>query len=98
MPAGNPFKLRHILKSLLSENKLTASELSRKTEVSKQVLSDWLAGVKPRNIEQVKAVAEYFRISMDYLCFGEDLNSSQSVPVRWISGKFEGRIRIVDET
>jgi transcriptional regulator with XRE-family HTH domain len=95
MPTGNPFKLRQVLKTLLAENKLSAAELSRKTSVSKQVLSDWLAGVRPRNIEQVKAVAEYFGISLDYLCFGETASPAKPVPATWISGRFEGRIRVI---
>ncbi len=62
--------LRKQLKKKLIEHGLTASELSRKTGVARQVISDWLAGVKPRNIEAVKTVADHFKISVDELCFG----------------------------
>lgn len=57
---------------------LTAAELSRRSGVSKQSISDWLAGVQPRSIPQVKKVADVFAISVDSLCFGKDFERERS--------------------
>jgi transcriptional regulator with XRE-family HTH domain len=80
------FRLRHNLVILLKERGLTASQLSRKTGVAKQVLSDWMSGVQPRKIEQLYLVAKELGVSIETICFArsdEDLlaivaNSSKS--------------------
>ena len=80
------FRLRHNLVILLKERGMTASQLSRKTGVAKQVLSDWMSGVQPRKIEQLYLVAKELGVSIETICFArsdEDLlaivaNSSKS--------------------
>lgn len=59
------------LKKLLLENKLNILKLSKLTDVPKSTLSDWIAGNSPKNIAQVKAVADYFKVSIDHLVFGD---------------------------
>lgn len=71
------FRLRQNLGTLLKERGLTASQLSRKTGVAKQVLSDWMSGVQPRKLEQLYVVAKTLGVSMDELCFGDP---GKSVP------------------
>lgn len=63
------FRLRHNLVDALRRRGMTAAELSRRTGVAKQVLSDWSAGVQPRTLEQLYAVARTLELSMDDLCF-----------------------------
>ena len=63
------FRLRHNLAALLRARGMTAAELSRKTGVAKQVLSDWIAGVQPRKLEQLYVVARTLGVSMEELCF-----------------------------
>jgi transcriptional regulator with XRE-family HTH domain len=63
------FRLRHNLATLLKDRSLTAAQLSRKTGVAKQVLSDWMSGVQPRKIEHLYAVARELGVSMESLCF-----------------------------
>jgi transcriptional regulator with XRE-family HTH domain len=65
------FRLRHNLALLLRDRGLTAAQLSRKTGIAKQVLSDWLSGVQPRKIEHLYAVAKVLGVSMDLLCFAQ---------------------------
>ena len=65
------FRLRQNLVTLLKERGLTASQLSRKTGVAKQVLSDWMSGVQPRKIEQLYTVARELGVSIETLCFAQ---------------------------
>jgi transcriptional regulator with XRE-family HTH domain len=65
------FRLRQNLVTLLKERELTASQLSRKTGVAKQVLSDWMSGVQPRKIEQLYTVARELGVSIETLCFAQ---------------------------
>lgn len=78
------FRLRHNLTAILSHRGMTAAELSRKTGVAKQVLSDWMAGVQPRKLEHLYSVALTLGVSIDSLCFAcstEELLRSIASPV-----------------
>jgi transcriptional regulator with XRE-family HTH domain len=63
-------KLKQTLLTLLDKNDLTAAQLSRKAMVPKQNLHNWLQGAKPRDVEQIKRVADTLHVSMEYLLFG----------------------------
>lgn len=58
------------LKKLLRERGVSVAQLSRAVNVSPQTLSNWANSQKPADITQVKRVADYFKISIDSLCFG----------------------------
>jgi transcriptional regulator with XRE-family HTH domain len=64
-------KLKQILKSLLEKHDMTVVQLARKTSVPKNTLFNWLSGMKPKDVEQAKRVAEVFNVSLDFLLFGE---------------------------
>ena len=64
-------KLDKILKAQLYESGAKVTALSKATRVPLQTLHNWLAGQKPRDIDQVKRVADHFGVSLNYLCFGE---------------------------
>lgn len=64
-------KLASILKKLLKEKDITASQLSRSSGVPVQTISNWLSGQSPRSITQLKTVADLLGVDLDYLCFGE---------------------------
>lgn len=82
---------------------MTAAELSRKSGVSKQVISQWLGGAEPKKLDQVKSVATSLNTTVDHLCFGSGRDSeSQKVTEldalfgdQWISGVFEVKLRRV---
>lgn len=59
------------LKRILKDKDMTVAQLSRKTKVPSQTLNNWLAGLEPRNIGQVKSVAQFFEITIDELVFGD---------------------------
>lgn len=64
--------LRHKLKDLLQHRRMRPIDLARELGIAKQVISDWLAGSRSRNLEQIKQVANYFEITIDELCFESD--------------------------
>jgi len=68
---------KQLQKILLSE-KLSLSELSQKTGIATQTLHNWINGAKPKNIDQLKKVANFFNISIDELCFGRELENTSS--------------------
>lgn len=67
----------------LKLNNLTAAELARRSQVSKQSISDWLAGISPRSIPQVKKIADTLQISLDELCFGDVASPRQEIIPRF---------------
>lgn len=62
--------LKKILKSLVKDRGVSIAHLSRATKVPLQTLHGWLQGSEPKNLRQVKAVADYLNVDLDYLCFG----------------------------
>jgi transcriptional regulator with XRE-family HTH domain len=49
---------------------MSVAQLSRKAAVPKNTLFNWLSGLKPKDVVQVKRVAEVLGVSLDYLLFG----------------------------
>jgi len=97
-------KLKTQLLSLMNQHRINAAELSRRSGVSKQVLSLWLAGSEPKRIEQVQKVARVFEVSIDELCFGECVDSIDKADSKnitslfgseWITGTYEVKLRRV---
>lgn len=66
-------KLKIILKQLMKANDLTLAKLSKSTGVPKQTIHNWLTGTEPKNLSHLKKVATYFDLSIDELCYGENL-------------------------
>ena len=64
-------QLGKILKKKLHDEEIKITVLSKATRVPLQTLHNWLAGQKPRDIDQVKRVSDYLGVSLNYLCFGE---------------------------
>lgn len=60
------------LQKYLNEKCISAAELSRRTGVPKQTISDWLSGSQPRKMDLLKKVADEFGVSITDLCFGEN--------------------------
>lgn len=64
------FCLKEVLKSKISERGIGVPTLAKHTGISRQTIANWMEGQKPQNIEQVKAVADYFGLTVDEICFG----------------------------
>lgn len=63
-------ELKRILKQLMVNRGLKATELSRATGVANTTIANWLNGQAPRDVKQVKVIADYFSVTLDYLFFG----------------------------
>jgi transcriptional regulator with XRE-family HTH domain len=100
-PTKQVMNLKNQLKALLVHRNMTAAELSRKSGVSKQVLSLWLGGAKPKNVDQIKSVSDALSVTVDHLLFGNsEINREKPgdglhalLGDDWISGAFEIKLR-----
>ena len=63
-------ELHKNLKTLLDKRGVTPSQLSRATKVPNSTIQNWLTGLEPRNLLQLKKVADYFDVSVDLLVYG----------------------------
>ena len=59
------FKTR--FKELRTEKGVTQIEIAKKMNMSKMAISHWEKGNSEPSIEQLKLLAEYFDVSIDYL-------------------------------
>ncbi len=91
------------LRELLRSRGMTAADLSRVTGIPKQSISDWLAGVTPRDLKRLKKVAEFFGVTVDHIVFGNNSDfGRRTVTISseddgdWVSGVYEVRFRRVD--
>ena len=72
LPTNLPMKLKQVLKAQLDKHDMTVVQLSRKASVPKNTLFNWLAGMKPKDVEQAKRCADVFGVSLDFLLFGTE--------------------------
>jgi lambda repressor-like predicted transcriptional regulator len=63
-------ELKAILKKLIKIKGISVAHLSRETKVPLPTLHGWLQGTEPKSLRQVKIVADYLGVDLDYLCFG----------------------------
>jgi transcriptional regulator with XRE-family HTH domain len=82
-------KLRTQLQYYLTVRGMTASALARAAKVPRQNISNWLMNQKPKDVEQVKRVADVLGVNLDHLLFGEGVTPSEQV----IKGRFEISIK-----
>jgi transcriptional regulator with XRE-family HTH domain len=64
-------------KALLEKHNLSVTELSKRVNVPKTNIQQWLTGSTP-NLVQLNKVAEYFNMSVDELYFGRQLKTLES--------------------
>lgn len=68
--SGMSMQLKTILRSLIKQHGISVAHLARTTKVPLQTIHGWLNGSEPKSLTQVKKIADYFDVSLDYLCFG----------------------------
>ena len=64
--------LKTNLKYLIKARSLNILKLSRETKLAKSTIADWCSGISPKNIEHIKILADYFKLSVDQLVFEKD--------------------------
>jgi transcriptional regulator with XRE-family HTH domain len=74
-------KLTTNLQVLMKDKRISLIELSKEVDIPSSTIHGWLNGANPRNIAELKRVANYFHISIDELCFGEKVVHSDQVVV-----------------
>lgn len=102
-PKGKVMNLKTQLKLYLELRDITAAELSRRTGISKQVISLWLSGAEPKKISHLRKIADCLQTTIDHLCFGngKDVESQRITELdalmgdSWVSGVFEVKMRRV---
>lgn len=65
--------LKRQLQLCLKKANISAADLSRRSGVPKQTISDWLGGVPPRSIPYLKQIADVFDMTVDDLLFGNEV-------------------------
>lgn len=61
-----------IFEKLLKKNGVTAYKVSKETGVTQSTLSDWKRGRSTPKTDNMKKIADYFGVSIDYLMTGKD--------------------------
>lgn len=61
----------------MESHDVTLSALSRATGVPKQTIHNWLCGTEPKTLDHVRAVAKYFGLGIEELCYGDMEKSSK---------------------
>lgn len=72
-------QFKNVLKKLIHERGVTITHVARASKVPLQTLHGWLSGSEPKNLRQVKAIADYFEVDLDYLCFGIDPKPAKNI-------------------
>ena len=61
-----------IFEQLLQKYGLTAYKVSKETGITQSTLSDWKRGRSTPKTENMKKIADYFGVSVDYLMTGKE--------------------------
>jgi len=69
-------KLRLQLRALIKQRGVAITTLAKTTKIPAQTIHNWIAGSKPRDLDQVKRVADYFHVSLDYLVYSIQLEQA----------------------
>jgi len=69
-------KLKSQLSALIKQKGVTITTLAKTTKIPAQTIHNWIAGSKPRDLDQVKRVADYFEVSLDFLAYGIQLEQN----------------------
>ena len=86
-------KLHIILKKLIAEKGITLRQLTKETGVPQATLSSYLAKGGTSKPEHIRALANYFGCSMEWLLFGEDTRKPTLDEVL-TEGVFEGWLKV----
>lgn len=60
-----------IFEQLLQKNGVTAYKVSKETGITQSTLSDWKRGRSTPKTENMKKIADYFGVTVEYLITGE---------------------------
>ena len=66
------------LETLCRDRGIPINELARRISVSSTTVHEWIgkSGRLPRNPDHLKKLSDFFRVSLEFLLFGEEQNPS----------------------
>jgi transcriptional regulator with XRE-family HTH domain len=80
------------LKKIFSEKKLSVTETAKSAGMHKSTLHGYCQGVIPRNVIQLRDLAEFLGVDLSELLFGGG-ESAESLKATDIEGRYEISIR-----
>lgn len=63
-----------IFERLLQKEGIKAIDVSKATGIHRSVFSDWKSGRAKPKMDKLKKIADFFGVSLDYLCYGKTDN------------------------
>ncbi len=87
------------LKKLLVEKDISLHQLSRKTNINKSTLHNYLNGVHPQGLDALLKLTDFFQLSLEQLLFTEDelrALSPKKPTLAFTEGHFEITIKKVE--
>lgn len=87
-------KIGKVLTALMKQKGLTFNKLSNATGVSSSNLKSWSANSNPKSFTQLKAIADFFNVDIEYLLFGESSKDTINLESLLTEKIFEGWVKI----
>lgn len=86
------------LEKYLKDSGMSATELSRRSGISRKTLQNWLSGQHPRDFGQLKSLCDVIGCSLDTLIYGDGFETAKTDSKifdegTWLSGVFEVKVR-----
>lgn len=75
-----------IFEQLLQRYGVTAYKVSKETGITQSTLSDWKRGRSAPKTENMKKIADYFGVTIDYLLSGENESKEKKSPYSDLQG------------
>lgn len=60
------------LNQLMKQKNISQREIARDTKIPLSTLNGYTAGLEPRELDKLKTIADYFKVSIDFLVNGID--------------------------
>lgn len=78
-----------IFEQLLQKHGITAYKVSKETGITQSTLSDWKRGRSTPKTDNMKKIADYFGVSLDYLTTGKDTTEQKKEKASELSSRDE---------
>jgi transcriptional regulator with XRE-family HTH domain len=85
------------LKYLLSVHSISVVKLSKETGLNAKTIYNYLDGRSPRNFSHIKMLCDYFKVSSDYLLFGQNSLHIQKEKIGFPLGNFKVFLQPIDK-
>lgn len=97
MKSKHEFRLAENLKRILSEQNRSFTSTAKQVGMNKSTLHGYCNGVIPRNLAQLKALADFLDVSLTELLFGKGNEAPAMRETSLVEGRYELIIRRVDD-